>query len=510
MRRWFSEVFPVSVTVLVAGWVVMIFELAGSRILGPHLGTSVVVWTSLIGLIMTSLSAGYWMGGKWADRYPKEYLLSYVLLCAALFILFTIRYHDAVIRTVTSRLNDYPASTLVSTMILFAPASFFLGMVLPFAARLRVKYLRDSGARIGSLYALSTIGSIAGTYMAGFWLISTLGFNRVLFLLVFVLVANSLLISVRNLSMIASISGLVCVLLAIWVWTRAEGRQKDYIDLDTRYNRVLIYEMTDQNTGRPIRMLRINDEKSAAVFLDGKEGLVFEVLRYYHLAGYFFPDFSRALMIGGSGYAFPQDYIRQYPDKSIDVVEIDGELTHLARKYFGLTDDPRLRIFHEDGRTYLGNTNTSYDVVFMDAYKSQLTIPYQLTTQEAVEDIYRILSPDGVVMANIISTLDRRTNHFLRAELATYRSIFPQVYLFAVQYPEDKERVQNIMLVALKNPKVPSFHSEDSLLQSYLNHKVSFPVPDDIPSLTDEFAPVDYYTSRMLKAVNSSDTDTSG
>ena len=158
----------------------------------------------------------------------------------------------------------------------------------------------------------------------------------------------------------------------------------------------------------------------------------------------------------------------------MDVVEIDPGLTELARQHFNLPDDPRLNIFHEDGRTFLNRCDKKYDAVFMDAYKSMITIPYQLTTQEAIQHIFEILHENGAVYANVISSLDPKNNYFLRAEVATYQSVFPQVYLFPVQYPnpteEEKSIFQNFLLVGLKTAVIPEFSNSNEQVNNYLSH----------------------------------------
>jgi spermidine synthase len=241
------------------------------------------------------------------------------------------------------------------------------------------------------------------------------------------------------------------------------------------------------------------------MFTDNDDDLVFEVLKYYRLVNHFNPGFRTSLMIGGSGYAFPKDYLKRNPEATIDVVEIDPGLTRLAAKFFNLKNDPRLTIHHEDGRTYLNRCEKKYDAVFMDAYKSMLTIPYQLSTQEAVQKIYTILNENGAVYANIISSLDEMNDFFLRSEIATYKSVFPQVYLFAVQYPDpseiEKQYFQNFLLVGLKSNVKPAFTSENEEFQKFLNHLISIEPGAEGIVLTDDFAPVEFYASRALSRI---------
>jgi len=423
-----------------------------------------------------------------------------------LLILTTALGHDYVLRRIIKYIPEFRLQTIFAVVVLFAPAAFCLAIVLPYAAKMVVSNVRTSGSTVGNLYSLSTLGSIAGTFLAGFLLVPVLGYAVVVFAcgIVLLLISYSLfLLENRHLYLV---SALVLSAGLIVPWLVINAKPKDYIDTDTQYNRVLIYNTNDATTGRPIKMLRINDENSSAMFMDNDNDLVFEVLKYYRLVEHFNPGFKNSLMIGGSGYAFPKDYLSRYPQADIDVVEIDPGLTSLAKLHFNLREDKRLGIYHEDGRTYLNKCEKKYDAVFMDAYKSMLTIPYQLTTIEAVKKIHDVLNENGAVYANIISSLLPQENHFLLAEIETYKRIFPQVYIFAVQYPnpteKEKSNFQNFLLVGLKSDKKPGFISNKEEINQYLSHFISFEPVLGIEVLTDEYAPVEYFASKALNHIS--------
>lgn len=491
------------VVIFVAGFATMAFELAGSRVLGPYFGTSVFVWTSLIGIVFASLSLGYWLGGRLSILKTDQFVLALILSVSAFFILVTAHGNMYILDRVLKYIPGLQLRAVVGTVVLFSPASIGFGMILPYAIKIRIQSVKSSGKTIGNLYAVSSIGSILGTFAAGFFLVPQFGHANVLYglaLMILILAMFSYMVR-SNLVSLALTASIMAALVVFWI--RNNSKEKNYIDADTQYNRVLIFESEDWNTGRPIKMLKVNDENSSAMFIDKDDDLVFEYLKYYRLIEHFVPGFKRSLMVGGSGYAFPKDYLRRYPDARLDVVEIDPGLTSLARRHFRLKDHPNLKIIHEDGRTFLDRNEKVYDAILMDAYKSLLTVPFQLTTREAVQSIYNSLSPDGVVLANIISSLNPSNNQFPMAELATYQSVFPQVYLFAVQYPnpteQEKEYFQNFMLVGLKSAENPEFMSTDSLLNEYLQHRYSFDLPSNTQVLTDEYAPVEFLSSKAIK-----------
>lgn len=484
------------IAVFTCGAVVMIFELIGSRILGPHFGNSIFVWTGLIGVILGSLSLGYYFGGKMADKNATVNNLSLIIFLAAIFIGLTTLIKDPLLFLLQSNFSDIKTNSILSSVILFLPVSLLLGMVSPYAAKLKIDSLDNSGATIGNLYALSTAGSIMGTFTSGFYLIPKFGTNKLLLILAFALIVTSLSLTIKK-KLKVKLSALTILALG-WgtiIQMQIMAEKNGFVDIDTAYSRIWIYDKTNTNTNQTTRTLAINKDMNSAMFLNSDE-LVFEYTKYYHLARYFNPNFQSTLMLGGGGYSFPKNFLLKYPQATMDVVEIDPLVTALAKKYFGLKEDVRLNIYDEDGRVFLNKTQKKYDVVFGDAFSSHYSIPYQLTTTEAVQKTYNILNDNGIVVLNTISSIDGEKGEFLRAELATYKNIFPQVYLFPVSSLDNGEVVQNIILVAVKSNIVPSLKSNDIEIGNFLSHLWKKEVASDMPILTDDFAPVEYYINK--------------
>jgi spermidine synthase len=493
LKKYFLEI-----VVFICGAVVMIYEIVGSRVLGPYLGTSIFIWTSLIGIILGSLSLGYWLGGILADRKPSFSILAWIILLAALSIGLTTLVKETFLAHLPSLISGLKWQSVTASVFLFAPASIFLGMVSPYAVRLKIKALQTSGATVGRLYAISTVGSIAGTFAAGFYLIPAIGTTNILMAITVLLALVSVFLFISDKKAGISIPSIMLIFITCYFYFANRSIARTYIDEDTRYNRVWIYDAVDQPTGKPIKFMRINNESSSAMFLDGEEP-VFPYMRYYRLAEHFMPGFSSALILGGAAYSYPKYFLEKYPQATIDVVEIDPQLTQLAREYFRLKDDPRMKIYHEDGRTFLNREDRKYDVIYGDTFKSQYTLPWHLTTREAAQKAYEMLNGNGCVLLNIISSLDGNASVFLRAEMATYREVFPFVYIFAVMDPNDRQVVQSTILVAVKSATKPGLLNEDPELAEYLTHEVSDLVATDLPVLTDEFAPVDYYMNEAIR-----------
>ena len=181
------------------------------------------------------------------------------------------------------------------------------------------------------------------------------------------------------------------------------------------------------------------------------------------------------------------------------LVEIDPKLTELALKYFDLQKDERIHFYHEDARTFLNRNRKKYDAIYVDVFDtgSNFSIPFQLTTQEAVMRMHESLEEGGAVLMNIISAIEGKRGKFLRAEYATFASVFPQVYLFTVDSLDGSE-VQNVMLVALRTTVKPAFKSRFYELNRYLKRLWTKDVEMDMPILKDDFAPVEQLMEELV------------
>ncbi len=481
--------------VFICGAAVMVLELVGSRTLAPYLGTSIFVWTSLIGIILGSLSLGYYLGGRISDKHPNYKIFSAVILGSAIYIFFIALFKFSFLIFLMEKISGIRAGSVIASFVLFSPPSVMLGMVSPYAVKLKIKDLSHSGSTVGNLYAISTIGSIAGTFLAGFYLIPSFGTTNIIYAIAVVLTLTSILTYAKNFAIKRLLFLLlVMIFFALQGFSRRVLAEQGYIDVDTRYSRVIIYEQDVED--RLARFMSCDTNSNSAMFLDSDE-LVFEYTKYYDLAAHFNPNFKKALMIGGAAYSYPKYYLQKYPKAEIDVVEIDAQLTELARQYFRLKENSRLNIFHQDGRIFLNKTDKKYDVIFGDAYRSDHSIPYQLTTIETVKRMYDILNDNGVVLINIISAIEGDRGKFLRAQYKTFNSVFPQVHLFYVR-TNNSEEAQNLMLVALKSEEKPKFINKDERLNSFLQNLWKQEIINDMPILTDNYAPVDNYIMESI------------
>jgi len=399
-------------------------------------------------------------------------------------------------------LEEYGSSihlaATAATLLLFAPPSVLLGMVSPYAVRLKLSDVKNSGRTVGRLYAISTVGSIFGTFFAGFFLIAFVGSTNILLVLSFLLAGTSLLASSANRKVKVAAVTLFSLLFVAAKSYDAHLTSMGYHDIDTQYNRVLVYQSVEEGTGRMTQVMVTGPKaQQSAMYLDDPVDVALPYTKFYNLASHFKPDMKRVLMLGGGGYSFPKYMLKHYPDVHLDVVEIDPQVTMLARKFFHLRDDQRLSIVHQDARTFLNRTEQTYDVILGDTFNSDYAVPFHVSTVETVRRIYDRLADDGVVVVNILAAIEGDKGRFLRAEYATFKAVFPQVYLYPVSYPKSGMSWQNVMLVALKSSRPAPLTSSDPELDELLRHRWLKPVAADAPPLTDDYAPVDRYITTL-------------
>ncbi len=489
--------------VFVCGAVVMIYEINGSRIVAPYIGTSTYVWTSLIGVILGALSLGYWLGGRSADRAPSVKVLSGAIFAAAGLISVTILIQEVVLAGINTMPVGLEIQSVLAALLLFAPASVALGFVIPYASKLRLSSLEETGGTVGRLYALSTVGSIVGTFSAGFVLIPFLGSVRTMYMIAATLFVISILLG--GLSFDRVKFGIITLFILAMAGSEASRwvlrTQANLHDFDTRYSRVRVFDMEDPRTGRMMRAMATDPLYiQSAKYLDGDD-LALDYTRFYHLVERYNPKHRRSLMIGGAGFSFPQAYLRDYPQTRLDVVEIDPKMTKIAESFFGLSPDPRLTIVHKDGRIFLNHAApASYDAIFMDAFGSLFSVPYQLTTIEAVRQMHRVLNDNGVVIFNIGTAIDGPASLFLQAELSTYEAVFDEVHKYKVHLETDDAKLQNVILVACKTGCSSDLRrmestADSSFVEHLLDRRDDRPVVRTVPVLTDDHAPVERYGS---------------
>jgi predicted membrane-bound spermidine synthase len=430
---------------LVVGAVVLTFELAASRIVAPYIGTTIYVWTSIIGMILAALASGYALGGYLADKRHRSEDVVLMLLGASLLVTTTNLVKDSVLAVIGSSPLELRWQAFWASLILFAPATIIMGAISPYLVRLDLKDIAHSGRKVASISAAGTVGSLLGTFLTGYVLFGFIGTRHILGYLAIALVLVSFLARSPRLT---AVKALFLALTMLWaVVPPATGIDGLKAEIDTRYNRVIVRD--GLRGGRPVRLLQTDKQAwQSGVYRDGN-GLVFDYAKSFAAAARLRshePE-ERFLVIGGGAYTFPQYLGTTYASTRTDVVEIDGELAGISREYFGVRLPDNVHTFQADGREFINVDKSKYDVVFMDAFSS-LTPPFQLFTTQTVGLLKDSLDPGGAVVVNIISAPSGPDSRFASAAVNTYRKHFRYVTVYKVSARTDDKAPQSLTLVA--------------------------------------------------------------
>ncbi|MDR1917237.1 MAG: fused MFS/spermidine synthase [Synergistaceae bacterium] len=479
------------------GTCVMVLEMAGSRVVAPYMGTSLVVWTSLIGIIMTSLALGYWLGGVVSDRWPYSHVLACIIGAASVSTAVVAFVANLLLAALVKDIRNIYVASVIASLLLFAPPSFLLGMVSPFIVRLAMRNLSSAGTIVGRFSALSSAGSILGTFLGGFVLISFLQSSTILLAVAVALGLTAFLVYPKGLTLLFSIVAIsIYVRLGILSEAGVLSMKPEGVTINTRYNSIRIMERTALAVNRRVRMLQTDPMGAQSLmYIDNPNELFSDYTKFYDLAFHYKPDVANVLMLGGGGYCVPKHLGATKPDVRVDVVELDPGITAVAREYFNLVDRPGMRIFHEDARQFVNRAAASgelkYDAIFGDVFGSSYNIPFHLTTVECMRNIRSLLSDDGVFIVNIISSIDGKLFNGIYSSIA---SVFPTVMIFPATQPNTISARQNVMIVALATDEMPVRAPENEYISSLLGHRWTSPFEPNTPAFTDSYAPVERYS----------------
>ena len=419
----FRYLWQPDLIVFVSSACIMILELVAGRIIAPYVGVSLYTWTCVIGVVLAGISLGNYLGGWLADRRASLGLLGAIFLLgglSALGILAVDTLGDLVP-------GDWPIviRILVHTVALFFMPCIVLGMISPVVAKLAVRDLSKTGRTVGRIYGAGSVGSIVGTFVTGFLLISWLGTHVIVWSVAVVLMALGLLFLLGG-----RWSGLVLAALILAGATLLAGRQGWLEGPCTRETNYFCIKVHDQERdGHPVGVLTLDRLVQSYTSLDDPTRLVYDYEKIYAEVTAYRAQrdgYLRALFVGGGGYTFPRYMEAVYPGSDIHVIEIDPDVTEVAHDMLGLSRDSEVVTYSEDARLFLDREpGQAYDLVMGDAF-NDFSVPYHLTTKEFNDRVHVWLEDDGLYFVNII---DGPRGDFLRAYVYTLRQTFRHVYL---------------------------------------------------------------------------------
>lgn len=498
-------------TVALTGALVMVVEVLGSRVIGPFFGVSLFVWTALIAVTLLSLALGYIVGGQLADRRPSpDWLFGLIILAGLAVALVPVLKAPVIELTVPLGLR---IGALVSASLLFAPALILLGCVSPYVVRIATQEWAQLGRTVGVLYALSTAGSFAGTALTGFYLIAYVGVSRAFYLagallcLIgvghFLLFRRRLAASAVLLPFVFALSGEAPMPGAVL----ADGTRVQLIDqADSFYGNVKVVEY--RGVGITTREMMIDGLIQGGIDINSGQSIYEYAYLMEHLAIAAKPDMRSALLVGlGPGVVVGNIQRRGI---AAEVVDIDPLVARMAVTHFGFR--PATPVVVADGRYALAAGQAQYDAIFMDVFNGDIT-PGHLLSREALAQVRRRLSPDGVFVMNLVASLDA-DSQLLPAVLRTLRTQFSELAVFPVFDTGGGQRSGNLVLLArngeldaaLALREIPGVHAlADAGVRLALTQGRR---PDAAMlagiELSDDFNPLDLFDIGLHEAVRKS------
>lgn len=492
----------------------MIVELAGNRILAPWFGNSLYTWTGLIGVILVSISAGYYLGGYLADRWPSYAVLGHLLSASAVLTLLVPSLQSSMAEPVSGL--DIVWGPVVATGLLFAVPGCLMAAVSPFAIRM-VSLLSDDksiGVSAGSVGMSATLGSVAGTFATGFVLVPHLELRAIFvvtgLVLALLAVAGYLLFAAafrRNGWLGLLLLGLFGLIGAAAYYDEAPRSWSIVYEDHTFYHRIRVVEApVERPSGRRdlLRILYLDNTREGTQYAESSE-LCEPYQRYWELARLFTPQATRAAFLGGGAYAMPEAFLDAFPEATADVVEIDPAVVEVGRKYFRVDQYPRMNAVAGDARRFLKSTDATYDLIYGDAYRGLACIPAHLVTVEFFELVERRLRDRGVFIVNVSGSIEGEAATMFHSVAKTLFEVFAHQCVYATN-PEHPRARQNVFIVAAEHELEPEsfrpgqFDQPDraaALLAGYVP-----PERYDLSGgviFTDGHNPVEYLVARSLR-----------
>lgn len=499
----FRDLLAPIIVVFMANACLMAAEIVAGRIISRHYGQSIYAWTAVIGIILAGMTAGSWLGGRWADRFAASKTLTVLFLTSALACLCVPFMSDALINSQVAVTYSWPVQITLHVVLTFALPSILLGAVGPVAASMALARGHAAGRTVGDIYAWGSVGSIVGTFLAGFYLVAAVGMNATLYIVAAALIVMGASSAWRMPRMRIGASTCLIVPIALVSYHALSPSETDVIyKAESQYSHILIVQdARDKNVRQMLldRLIhsRVNMNDPLDIRYD-YERTYTSVLDKYYPAG----KPINALLIGGGGYIYPRYLEVTRPGSYLEVAEIDPEVTEAAYEAFGLPRTTTVKTYNMDARNRVddlirkkkaGQPVPVFDCVFGDSF-NDCSVPYHLTTAEFNQDLRALLAPDGIYMMNLIDILD--SGQFLAAAINACRTAWPNVYVFTSSL-DPNDRNTFVLVCSARQLSLDGIPAELRRKYPYSGRLLT---PHEIDALirrtgnitlTDSFAPVD-------------------
>jgi spermidine synthase len=504
-----ARVWLLRAAVLIGGAAVMVVEILGSRVLAPKFGTTLHVWSALITVTLAALAVGYAVGGRVADRRPGLGALMTVMACAGGTLLLS----DLTARPVLGAAYDagMVSGTFMAATLLFLPTLFLLGMLSPMAVRAAANHQR-LGASVGNLYALSTVGSVAGSLLVSLLLIPNMTVHAAFIstaVALAIVPVLYLIVAVRRKAALALFVGLALSGAGVkWVGAVAD-REVFYKDefypvtarIPSAYGDLVVSDRDG------VRYLFLNGVQQGSMIGDVSYAkYAYGLERLATVKG-----IPKTVLIWGLG---PGVYARAMAEagSKVTVIEIDPMSEIIAREYFGLPAS--VRVIIGDARTETSRLTEKYDVIVLDAFSGD-SPPFHLLTREAFADLKRRLAPDGLVVANIVGGVSGEASRVASSIVATMESVFGNTQVFSPNWLLSGKKRIFVSTMFLLSGDVPENLAESAApftmktseevertgyIKAVLASRLELP-RDRAVILTDDYAPLEAWSDAAVEAM---------
>lgn len=396
-----QSLVSIEVLAFVVGAASLGAEIAAARLMAPWFGASTIVWANTIATVLVSLSAGYFIGGRLADRDPTPAGLARLVLAAAILLAIVPFIANPFLRISVEALDSVSAGafvgSLIGVLVLIAVPVMLLGAVAPYAVRLKVTTVEEAGKIAGRLYAISTLGSLAGVFLAALLLVPFVGTRRTFLCFAVALATVAALALGRRGAVVIPL--LLAGLIAIPVGTvKATGGGKVVWEKETEYQYARVVERSDGEL-----RLELNEGQAVhSVYTPGQylTGNYWDEMLVLPFAANPTRAPRSVAILGNAAGTTARAYGHFFPATEVDGVEIDGDINKLGRELFGLADRPGLRLHTADARPFLRRADRRWDTIIVDAYR-QPYIPFYLSTREFFALVRKRLNPGGTVIVNV-------------------------------------------------------------------------------------------------------------
>lgn len=505
-----------NLTVFVSSLCIMVVELVAGRLIARYVGSSLYTWTSVIGIVLGGIAVGNYVGGLIADRYkPRKALASLFLIASAACLAIPL-LNDRIGASMMFREQDWAMRIALHVLFVFFAPAAVLGAIGPIAATMALQLGTHTGRTVGSVYSWGAVGSIVGTFLTGYVLISHMGTVAVLFSVSGILFASSLYFGAQSLLPFLWGGVLSACLVATtgpWVWAETIGirlgfrqGESQYIHFSEESNYSLIRVEEDRDEPG-VRSMTLDFLVHAYINFNDLNDLRYDYeLLYANITRANAANMPegralRTLSLGGGGFVFPSWQLRQFPGSYSEVAEIDPTVTRAAFAAFGLTASPDMAIFNIDARNHVddlldrqanGEIVGNFDLVYGDAF-THYSPPFHLTTYEFNEKARQLMSENGMLLANVIDIY--RSGRFVGAMINTLEQTFPYVYAFSAtpDGPTDQDSRDTFVILGSLQPIDESLDTYPDIQRDMLSpdHMAVLKERSQGLILTDDFAPVD-------------------